>query len=259
MMIEGLSVFRETAGREVYQEACVILGKITNLPRVLEVERMAQSYIDNFIKDSRDRGLLFDVKCQKGCAWCCHTQVSLLPSTVFHIIDYLETRPRKVVAALKQRTNERYQQKKNMTPRECEDAIMACPFLVNQACLIYPARPFQCRGQFSNRPDICSAANEICDDPPDLQLIAEPQQVGVGAEEGVLHALRQAGIFVEQLELVSAMHVAFTEKNIAVRWLSGIDVFDEAKLTRWHETLMSIGPDGRPILTPSPTQTPGSQ
>jgi len=119
------------------------------------------------------------VSCSKGCSACCRTQpVPVTPPEAFalaRLVDALPEPRRSAVRAAFAATAERlraadlyetYMRRDPATTRETAltavrrymALALACPFLVDDACSIYPDRPFVCRQYLvTSPPDLCTA------------------------------------------------------------------------------------------------------
>lgn len=104
--------------------------------------------------------------CRKGCAACCTQDVTCTALEGLYILRYLETckRPDLLVTKLSRKLPAG---RPGLTTNEYAKACLnglevdpgsgsftgICPFLENDSCSIYPARPFSCR---------CFASAEVC-------------------------------------------------------------------------------------------------
>ena len=119
------------------------------------------------------------VSCAKGCSACCRTQpVPVTPPEAFALARLVEALPeprrtavRSAFAAAVERLRaadlyDVYMRRDPATTREAALATvrrymslaLACPFLVDESCGIYPDRPFVCRQYLvTSPPDLCVA------------------------------------------------------------------------------------------------------
>jgi Fe-S-cluster containining protein len=129
------------------------------------------------------------VTCHKGCSYCCSQYISVSLAHGLVIADYLyshtkllELFPKRykkwlsafgensVLAELEKYTNFSYEVRR--TPQELLDRYamleIPCPFLIGNACAIYPVRPICCASHVSVSPaDSCRAGSA------DLAMISE--------------------------------------------------------------------------------------
>jgi hypothetical protein len=101
-----------------------------------------------------------DVACEKTCAHCCTTNVSLTTLEACKIVDHLrETGKLDILSVLKDMTDtpryqpqistnrlaELYAAEAKVPEEEVSSASFECPLLSNKLCGIYNLRPFGCR------------------------------------------------------------------------------------------------------------------
>lgn len=95
--------------------------------------------------------------CSQGCSHCCYQRVTVAPHEVFVVTDYIE---RRFLPDERQKLNSRLDghldMVKNLSKEERDNRKVACPFLVNGKCSIYPVRPIVCHGMHS----LCSSSCE---------------------------------------------------------------------------------------------------
>jgi len=146
-------------------------------------------------RQAKDMGR--SISCQMGCAACCRMMVPLSPPEAFALRDYMEqlpadrrnrieTRVADTTSLLKrQGLLDRLQAVADATtpiPDEQLDPInrayyalrLPCPFLENELCSIYEARPAACRELLVTSPaELCS---NIADNP--VQPLPVPMRIG---------------------------------------------------------------------------------
>ena len=152
---------------------------------------------------ARDRGKT--VSCRMGCAACCRMLVPVSPPEAFALEQYLEQLPRERRSQLQQRLAEA---KTTLTAKglwsrlralsesnqplddEALDPLnrdyyalrMPCPFLDNEVCAIYEARPAACRELLVTSPA------PLCDDLVNNPVVPLPVSVRIGTVLGLLWA-----------------------------------------------------------------------
>lgn len=229
-----LSEAMEASVHAMFDEARRLLGDTVTSRRVYDVEHAAQERISQGLALLRNQGELDDSPCRKGCAWCCHEQVTVLPPTLLAIHAFLEAQPTATREAVRQRVADLYARKRRMTPEACHWTMLACPFLSESKCEIYPVRPYHCQGCWSGDEDACRIACEQPEADVPVPLLDDAYTLAVGIFESVQAALQSADLAAEPLELVSGYHIMMTQPDAITRWLAGEDAFAAAALTRWR-------------------------
>lgn len=164
-------------GRAVHVEARVPDGPA----RLDELLPALRAIDDRLIEAAvaREEAAGARISCRKGCAACCRVQpVPVTPPEAFalaRLVDALPGPRRGTVRAAFAAAAERlraaglYDLFMRRDPAMTREAVMAatrrymglglaCPFLVDDACSIYPDRPFVCRQYFvTSPPELCVA------------------------------------------------------------------------------------------------------
>ena len=180
-------------------------------------------------------------ECQKGCSWCCRQLVAVTPAEAIYAARFVRaTFDPAGIKALRQRLADHVDAIAGLPPEERTDRNIPCPFLEDDICSIYDARPIQCRGVHSqsaafccrllnNRAEIESQleAGEI-DDP----FLLVPVVLHNSVQVGMAGALGHAGNKTEMLDLAEATRIALGNADIAKSWLDGKHVFETARLRR---------------------------
>ena len=155
------------------------------------------------LEELRSRAAGRSVSCRMGCAACCRMLVPLSPPEAFALREYVEQLPEDRQAALRQKIAEskatlashglldRLQDVADTTtpiPDEQLDPINRayyalrhpCPFLDNEICSIYEARPAACRELLVTSPA------KLCDDLVENAVVPISVSVRVGTVLGLL-------------------------------------------------------------------------
>jgi Fe-S-cluster containining protein len=92
------------------------------------------------------------ISCKRGCAHCCHLNVDLTKPEAEYIISYCEENNIEIDKA-------KFKAQLNLTQDNRHlSKDSACPFLKNNECSIYEARPIACRTYFvMNAPERCDS------------------------------------------------------------------------------------------------------
>lgn len=177
--------------------------------------------------------------CRKGCSHCCHQSVMATAPEVLLAAKFLrDNLTEKEVAGLRIRIAARANRILGLSNDERMDGRIACAFLMDDICTIYPARPLQCRGGFSEDADYCESllvdreATQVAvaEGRLDGRYLLLPKMLYDSAQVGMAGALEKDGLNTEPLELTAAMAIALDDPNIAEKWLAGWPVFANARL-----------------------------
>lgn len=196
-------------------------------------QKLANAFTDMAVKQTEADGKT--ISCQKGCGACCRQAIPLseveiyyLSMLIGHIAEPQQTEIRRRFAAAAERFRsngwfERFEQSKG--EEELKAVVLeyflegiACPFLEEESCSVYPYRPIACREYLVTTPAAhCSAPGEEV-----IQRIPLP----VNASDG-LFKLGLTGRLAEKkfLPMVFALEWAekyperFTEKR-GEEWLA---------------------------------------
>lgn len=180
--------------RQVSQRVASALQARPGVEHALHFIAHLHAGIDKTVTEAMQRGQ--QPACRPGCDSCCHLRVEASQAEVLRIARQLRQGPAQAVQLLRQRLLQRLEQLQQAAepgPR------LACVFLQDGLCSIYPLRPAGCRKAHSFSASACQTlAAEI---PQDLSitLAAEALQRGTAA------GYRQAGLAADPLELSAAM------------------------------------------------------
>jgi hypothetical protein len=163
--------------------------------------------------------------CQPECAWCCALVVEVTPLEALGIADYLQaTYPAEEVAAVRERLRAEVARARHIPPKLRRVRQTFCGLLKDNRCLVYPMRPFACRGYISADADRCQAAY--------ANRCATTVPMDWAAQEACnMHQLAfllgsmQAGHPLELYEMQSAVLRALETPNAFERYLQGEAIF----------------------------------
>ncbi|MEM9682581.1 MAG: YkgJ family cysteine cluster protein [Pseudomonadota bacterium] len=191
--------------------------------------------------------------CAKGCSWCCHQSVMVTAPEVVHAAKFLhDNLTEDEVMRLRDRVDSRAREGDGLDNRDRMTRRVACAFLMEDTCSIYPVRPLQCRGGFSEDDSYC---RNLLENPEQTQQAVEngdidgkylllPKMLYDSAQVGMAGALSKDGLNSQPLDFNAAMAIALGDRNIAEKWLRGWPVFEAARLHRrkgrHHDTFATI-------------------
>jgi hypothetical protein len=146
-------------------------------------------------------------RCKRGCAACCSVPVAIAPVEALVIAQWMERRGLLAKALLKRL--------RSVSARRWEnpaDPIRSkCPFLRDNACIIYPVRPVRCRGYY-----VAEGSPPCGTDDPVIELGA-PQLLGQTVEAVLLTMLPwRDSILLE--DGVLAVHKAGGSESAWQQW-----------------------------------------
>jgi hypothetical protein len=177
--------------------------------------------------------------CRAGCAHCCHQAVGVTPPEVLAIHDHLRaTRSAEELEAVAQRLREADDRTHGLPAAERQSPDLPCPFLDDDRCTIYDARPLACRGTNSLDADACArtlrdpaARAALASGAASIPCYLEPIRAFHAVTAGLQLALGELhGLRMQPLELTAAMRVlADDPEGVPRRWLAGEDPFAAAR------------------------------
>jgi len=197
---------------------------------VSDLSRRSDTQIEAIL--ARAQGLPLPV-CTKGCAYCCHQSVEVLPTEAINIAHNIRTKlaadalahTREKLAKLDERT-------RNMGTRARAAARLPCALLVGNLCSIYEARPLSCRSVYSFDADKCRKSFTARRPESVIVDYFGPAKEITRAYASLLKfGAQEAGLSAHGLRLAAALRVALGSPEAAERWLVGADPF---KATRFR-------------------------
>lgn len=171
--------------------------------------------------------------CSRGCAMCCHLRVMATPAEVFGLVRYMRERlDRRDFDALAARISGASARIHALPRDRLLFTNIPCPLLVDNACSMYPARPFNCRTYHSLDYDACLASFRN----PDDASLTHPQsaqvtRVNEGVQQGFVDILEKVAVDARQYELVTALDEALHDPDAERRFLRGEAAFGSALRT----------------------------
>ncbi len=191
---------RETLGRSSDVDACMAL--VSRINGLLEqaAGQLAQG----------DAPLA----CRKGCSFCCHLTVMVMPHEAIALFRYLQSRmPDALAGPVRMRLRERA-----ASPAA---APRACAFLVAGECAAYEARPSACAAYHSLSKARCEQSFQNPALPSGTVVLRSLQAVTAGLEDGVSAALAAQGLSPVRMELHAAVAALLAKPALIARWRAG--------------------------------------
>ena len=174
------------------------------------------------------------VACHDGCAHCCFSVPEVLAIDA-HVRATGTPAERERLMA---RVRDADDCTRGLTSAQRLSPDLPCPFLENETCGIYEARPLACRGTNSLDADACAA--QLREPAARAAFVAgkrtfpcylEPIRASHAIHAGLQLALDELhGLDTHPLELTAAMRVMFDDPaRVAEEWLAGRDPFQTAR------------------------------
>jgi Fe-S-cluster containining protein len=224
----------EQAAVAEYERSCGDIGKLktTLLPLKRSYLRF-DKIIATAIEESPTKPA-----CKAGCAYCCHYKVEVKAHEILLIHAHMQknlapTLTQQILASAT--TNAALI--RTLTPKEHLSTNIKCPFLIENQCSIYEARPFRCRSFHAVKVDGCEASYA---NPSDFsiatELIEDVSHFSDALSQGFEAATMDSGYDHRTYDLNTALLEVFEDASIDKRYKRGkkafktaIEVMDEAE------------------------------
>lgn len=183
------------------------------------------------------------IDCKKKCHWCCNQTVFTNLREAFFIKDFMQNNfsPSQRLRLRKKIT----EKLKNTSLLSLEEKLLykeTCPFLENQICIIYPARPMACRCYLSKSLTSClNFYKNPADKNSYPQLYDFPLHAGRMLNEGIKLYLDGKDLCDPVLDLETAMDKVSQKGVTLKKWCNREIQFpqnnyskeDEATISNW--------------------------
>ncbi len=177
------------------------------------------------------RGHGVTVACSRGCGFCCHMQVEVLPPEGFALAAWLRKNfDAARLAGVIARLRENVARTRELGLEGRKRANMACALLGEDgACGAYEARPAQCRRFHSSDLSVCkssyTAPHDDSIESPAHPLVSHNAQVIVTLAQ---HGMRDAGLDATPQDMNYALLEALENPKALRRWRDGKKAFVNA-------------------------------
>jgi Fe-S-cluster containining protein len=202
------------------------------------------------LEEHQSRQAGHSISCRMGCAACCRMLVPLSPPEAFSLLDYVEQLPEDRRRALEERL---HASKAELAAHGLLDNLQAvadaetpipdhdleplnrayyalrhpCPFLENEMCSIYEARPAACRELLVTSPA------ELCENLIENPVEPIPVSVRIGTVLGLLWSTL-TGSAPRLIPLPLALDWARRHQESASRRLAGSHLIDKMLDAMWR-------------------------
>lgn len=168
--------------------------------------------------------------CKKGCAYCCHIPVAASVPEIVNALKFAEaTFPPERYDRLRQRIAEADQVVSGLEPLERAHRNIPCPFLEQDQCSVYEARPVACRAWHSLDVLPCKEGYQKPAEPPETPTVAPILFAGDAVREGLRLGLSDAYLDGTRLDLIRGAHWLLSDTFALERWLVGVSTPEEVR------------------------------
>lgn len=186
---------------------------------VAAVHQQIDMLNDSFMKHSSEHDQ--PVACQKGCNWCCHQLVLVLPHEIIGIASYLTSQFKgKAAEEILEKARKKHATIDAATGNPFHTKS-PCTFLKDGLCTIYPVRPMGCRTYLSMSKASCQAEYKQPSGETFPALFELPLIAGRSLNEGIVIYLKEHGIQADECSLDKLTELVFSGEDTTVNWLSG--------------------------------------
>lgn len=195
----------ESVGQAAFQQLSAQRHPSQSILFVANLQRA----IDDVVLGAKHHGGESD--CSAGCNHCCYVRVEALQPEVFHIARELKAMPPE---QLRDHTERLRAHATKMESHARTNYRIKCPFLVDEVCSIYSARPAVCRKAHSL--DVAKCRTPDADIPQNIEIIMKSEAL----LKGTAAAYRKAGLAVTVADFGLAVLDALTDNQAEARWYS---------------------------------------
>ncbi len=182
-------------------------------------------------KTESKENLQANIKCSKGCSYCCYAQISLTPPEAIYIATHL-----KEFYSLKQTDLLLKHIKHNISltrGKSIEERIRVwehtpCIFLDETVCSIHMVRPFICRAWHSLSVEQCKSAFDSRNKEAEIDSYPYRNFILGAIRDGMSDACKSHGYQHQPEEISVAIKAVLSHPSPEQAWLEGEPVFPES-------------------------------
>lgn len=163
------------------------------------------------------------IACSKGCNYCCHGFVGVVPPEAFRIAEAIRDGRARGIDARTAR--DKAQPIIGIEPAARVGRKLPCPLLVDGMCSVYEQRPLVCRQTTSLSLPGCIEEFEGVDPDGRIEISSTHLAHSSNAHVVLLGALIAVGLPSEAYELGATLDVVLADADCEKRWLAGEKVF----------------------------------
>lgn len=216
----------ETAAVNEYQRSLNDIGKLkSTLAPLQKSYQRFDKIIAKSIEDSPTKPA-----CKAGCFYCCYYKVEVKAHEILLIHEYMQKKlssdvSSHILASAKANADLIH----TFTEQQHLSTNLKCPFLIENQCSIYEARPFRCRSFHAVQVDGCEASyNNPSDFTIATELIPDVSHFSDALSQGFEAAAMDAGFDHRTYDLNTALIEVFNDSSIEKRYKRGKKAFKNA-------------------------------
>jgi Fe-S-cluster containining protein len=161
--------------------------------------------------------------CQRGCAWCCHYQVTATAPEIFRLAAAIRRRPDH--ATLIAKIDAENAITRGMGAEQRYVLKRPCPLLSEgNSCLVYEERPLNCRAWASSSASACESAHGNLTVP--IPTLEKRMYFRLAYSLAFRAALRALSWSIVTYELTEGLARVVKDPSAEASWIAGTDVFD---------------------------------
>lgn len=216
----------ETAAVNEYQRSLNDIGKLkSTLAPLQKSYQRFDKIIATSIEESPTKPA-----CKAGCFYCCYYKVEVKAHEMLLIHEHMQ---KKLSAELRSQILESAKANaeliRSFTAQEHLSTNLKCPFLIENQCSIYEARPFRCRSFHAVQVNGCEASyNNPSDFTIATELIPDVSHYSDALSQGFEAAVMDAGFDHRTYDLNTALLEVFEDPAIEKRYKRGKKAFKTA-------------------------------
>lgn len=168
--------------------------------------------------------------CKAGCAFCCYYKVEVRAHEVFLIKDYLQKNcTHEQLQSVLSEAEKNSLVIKTLTHEQHLSTNIKCPFLNENNCSIYSARPFKCRNFHATDASACeSSFNEPSNLSIENTFVETVAMFGNAHSQGFERAAQTSGLDFRAYDLNTALLEVFADPTSLKRFKRGKKAFKTA-------------------------------
>jgi len=161
--------------------------------------------------------------CEAGCAFCCHTAVTVSPPELFAVADYLRKHyDESELTEVRKRLDDNAALAGSMTRDAYIAGNIPCALLTDDGrCRVHPVRPLCCAGFLSTSRAKCDAEFRRVVGRDPVPTDNHAMAAGLGVSFGLKEACQKAGRDGEFYELNHALSRVLDTPDAAEQWARG--------------------------------------